>query len=73
VVVQILAEPSGLVVEVSNERGDGRPQVSDLGSGNGLLGLGELMHEHGGRLEHGAQGDRFRVAAYFSSSPGVPA
>jgi signal transduction histidine kinase len=73
VLVQILTEPSGLVVEVSNDQRHGRPDVSDLGSGTGLLGLGELMRAHGGRLEHGALGDRFRVAAYFSSSPGVPA
>jgi signal transduction histidine kinase len=71
--VQILAEPDGFVVEVSNARADDRAAASDLGSGTGLLGLGELVREHGGRLEHGALADDFRVTAYLPTSPPVPA
>ena len=71
--VQILAEPDGFVVEVSNGRADERALRSDLGSGTGLLGLGELVREHGGRLEHGALADDFRVTAYLPASPPVPA
>jgi signal transduction histidine kinase len=71
--VQICAEPDGLVVEVSNGRAAERGRLSDVGSGTGLLGLGELVRAHGGRLEHGALGDRFRVAAHLPSRPGVPA
>jgi signal transduction histidine kinase len=71
--VQILAEPDGFVVQVSNGRADGGTPVSALGSGSGLLGLGELVREHGGRLEHDASNDSFRVTAHLPTSPAVPA
>lgn len=71
--VKIYAEPGEFVVEVSNERASGRAGASRLGSGAGLLGIGELVREHGGRLEHGAQDGRFHVKAHLPTSPAVPA
>ncbi len=50
--VRIVAEPAQLVVEVSNEMRHGIG--FDHGAGTGLRGLSELVHGHGGRLEHGS-------------------
>lgn len=64
--VVLVADPDRLLVEVSNRRtGDARYAS---GSGTGLLGLGELVRDHGGRLEHGAEDDRFRVAAWLPAT-----
>ena len=50
------------------------PVGFDHGSGTGLRGLAELVHGHGGRLEHGSATDaEFRVTAYLPTTAGVPA
>jgi len=70
--VRIVAEPAQLVVEVTNETRHGLG--FDHGSGTGLRGLAELVHGHGGRLEHGSSTEaRFQVTAYLPTTAGVPA
>ena len=74
--VRIVAEPTQLVLEVSNEARHGRDVALgfDHGSGTGLRGLAELVQGHGGRLEHGsATQAQFRVTAYLPTTAGVPA
>ena len=74
--VRIVAKPAHLVVEISNqaERDRGPGHGFDHGSGTGLRGLAELVHGHGGRLEHGSPTDaEFRVTAYLPTTAGVPA
>jgi signal transduction histidine kinase len=43
----------------------GRPAADVPGSGTGLIGLGERVTLAGGRVEYGAERDRFRVEAWL--------
>ena len=70
--VRIVAEQGQLVVEVTNEARHG--VRFDHGTGTGLRGLAEVVHGHGGHLEHGSSTEaEFRVTAYLPTTAGVSA
>ena len=70
--VRIVAEQGQLVVEVTNEARHG--VRFDHGTGTGLRGLAEVVHGHGGHLEHGSATEaEFRVTAYLPTTAGVSA
>ncbi len=56
----VLRGGAEIVVEVGNPLG---PAAGTPGGGAGLIGLAERVALAGGRLEHGADGDRFRLVA----------
>ncbi|MGK5684300.1 sensor histidine kinase [Actinoplanes sp. URMC 104] len=70
--VEVLLEGGGgrdlrILVTNSFEHGHREPpeQQRVPGSGTGLIGVGERVALAGGRVEYGAQGDRFRVEAWL--------
>jgi signal transduction histidine kinase len=68
--VRTTSGPHGLVVDVTNDAG--AAGTYGRGTGTGLLGLGELVQELGGRLEHGSRpGAGFGVTAYLPR-PSLP-
>ena len=63
--LHVAFEDGALVVQASN-RTDGR---SGIGSGLGLLGMGERVSMLGGELSHGVRGDRFELSARLPVEP----
>jgi signal transduction histidine kinase len=74
VAVTVRGGPGELLVSVENAPAGSRPELLDVGTGNGLRGLRERVAAQGGTLSAGPTGDGgWRLAAHMPWRAGSPA